>query len=412
MLVSSRRQFIAGSAAFASTAWAAPSKTVTLGFVGVGSHGTRHNLASFLKQKDCRALAVCDVFKSRSEKAAQMVNKAYGNTDCRRYGDFRELLAREDIDAVVVSTPDHWHVPISLAALAAGKHVFCEKPTLTIAEGRQLAEAVKQHNVIFQTGLEDRSIPQYHSLCRAVRNGAIGSLKHIDVELPVHKKNYVEDKQPPPEDLDWNMWLGPAPLADYSPQRVNWMGWRMIRDYSGGILTDWGAHLVDSALVANFAEKSGPVKVEGKGMIPEGVMNTAMQTFDLAYTFANGVTMRVRSGGVKLHFEGSDGWCGNQGWRGAAKAHDPAILSADFENDRIWQRPPSEHRDFLDAISHGKSPAYPAEDLHRLSSALHIGAIAMELDRKLTWDPAKEAFVGDVEADALRSRQAREWDKG
>jgi myo-inositol 2-dehydrogenase/D-chiro-inositol 1-dehydrogenase len=414
MFEANRRHFIANSAALLSAAWAsrltaAPSKSITLGFIGTGSHGTRHNLRAFLREKDCRILAVCDVFKSRTERARLTVNNAYGNSDCQGYQDFRDLLARDDIDAVVISTPDHWHVPISLAALATGKHVFCEKPTLTIAEGRDLVNAVTTHKAIFQTGLEDRSVPQYHSLCNAVRNGAIGSLKHIDVELPVHTKVYIEEKQSPPADLDWNMWLGPAPLADYSPQRVDWMGWRMIRDYSGGILTDWGTHLVDSALVANFAEKSGPVSVSGTGGIPEGVMNTAMQTFDLNYTFANGVTMRVKSGGVKLRFEGGDGWCGNEGWRGAPKAHDPAILTARYESNRMWARPPGEHRDFLDAIASGRSPIYPAEDLHRLSSALHMGAIAMELGRKLTWDPASEAFVDDAEANALRRRPARDW---
>lgn len=209
-----------------------------------------------------------------------------------------------------------------MAALAAGKDVFCEKPTLTIREGRELVDVVKKQKAVFQAGLEDRSVRQYHALCEAVRNGAIGQLKHIDVELPVHKKVYREARQAPPKDLDWNMWQGPAPWAEYSPQRVDWMGWRMIRDYSGGILTDWGAHLVDSALVANFAEKSGPVEIKGRGEIPDGVMNTAKKTFDVHYRFANDVTMRVVSKGVRLRFEGTEGWCGNEGWRAEPKAHD------------------------------------------------------------------------------------------
>lgn len=415
MTAISRRRFLAAAATSVSAPWvsrlsAAPSSALTLGFIGVGRHGVARNLRSFLREKDCRAVAVCDVFKSRKNAAKALIDKTYGNRDCRAFDDFRELLGRKDIDAVVISTPDHWHVPISLAALRAGKDVFCEKPTLTIAEGRELATEVKRRNAIFQTGLEDRSVPQYHRLCQAVRNGAIGKLRHMEVELPVHTKVYKEQKQAPPADLDWNMWLGPAPWADFSPQRIDWMGWRMIRDYSGGILTDWGAHLVDSALVANFAEKSGPVEISGAGAIPEGVMNTAKQTFDLRYRFANGVTMRVKSGGVRLRFEGENGWCGNDGWRGEPKAHDPRLFETTRTPDRIWPLPPGEHRDFLNAVRTRKPAAYTAEDLHRLSTTLHLGAIAMELERKLQWNPDTEAFIDDHEADALRRRKARDWE--
>ena len=414
MKLASRRQFLAASLVAGAAPWvsrlsAAPSAMTTLGFVGVGGHGHAHNLRSFLREKNCRAIAVCDVFKSRTARALDTVNKTYGNGDCQGHDDFRDLIARKDIDAVIISTPDHWHVPISLAALAAGKDVFCEKPTLTIAEGRELVRAVKRHDAIFQTGLEDRSVPQYHALSEAVRNGAIGQLRHIEVELPVHTKVYREEKQSPPADLNWNMWLGPAPWVEYSPQRVDWMGWRMIRDYSGGIFTDWGAHLVDTAQVANFAEKSGPVAIEGTGAIPPGVMNTAKQTFDVRYTYGNGVTIRVRSGGVRLRFNGTEGWCGNQGWRGQLAAHNPKIFAAKYKPSRIWSRPETEHRDFLAAVKSRRPPAYPAEDLHRLSSTLHLGAIAMELERKLRWDPKREAFIHDAEADNLRSREARDW---
>ncbi len=382
---------------------------ITLGFIGTGGHGIAHNLRSFLREKDCRAIAVCDVFQSRKQKAAGIINKTYGNQDCAGYGDFRKLLARDDIDAVVISTPDHWHVPISMAALAAGKDVFCEKPTLTIREGRELVDVVKKQKAVFQAGLEDRSVRQYHALCEAVRNGAIGQLKHIDVELPVHKKVYREARQAPPKDLDWNMWQGPAPWAEYSPQRVDWMGWRMIRDYSGGILTDWGAHLVDSALVANFAEKSGPVEIKGRGEIPDGVMNTAKKTFDVHYRFANDVTMRVVSKGVRLRFEGTEGWCGNEGWRAEPKAHDQRIFGEKHSPNKMWPLPRNEHRNFLDAAKSRKAATYTAEDLHRLSTTLHLGAIAMELERPLRWDPQKERFHDDPRANALRSREARDW---
>ena len=323
------------------------------------------------------------------------------------FPDFREMLAQDDIDAVVISTPDHWHVPIALLALEAGKDVFCEKPTLTIAEGRTLVETVKKHNAVFQTGIEDRTLIPYYKLAHAVRNGAIGTLTHIEVGLPAHKHVYNEEKQKPPSELDWNMWLGPAPMADYSPARVSSMGWRMVRDYSGGILTDWGAHIVDTAQVANFAEKSGPVSVEGNGTILDNAMNTAMQTFDINYTYANGVTMHVKSDGVRLKFTGSDGWCGNKGWRGGIDAHDRTIFRATYPDNQIWPRPRTEHQNFLDCLTSREPTTYMPEDLHRLSTTLHIGNISMELGKKLQWDPKKESF-SDQEANTLRSRPARD----
>lgn len=414
--MSSRRHFLAQSIALSSAPWvskltAAPSNTLTLACIGVGGHGSGYNMPSFMREKDCQVVAVCDVYQPRKEQAQQKVNDKYGDKGCNGYGDFREVLARKDIDAVVISTPDHWHVPISMAALEAGKNVFCEKPTLTIAEGRELINAVDKHDAIFQTGLEDRSISAYHLLCEAVRNGRIGKLKHIDVELPVHSKVYIEEKQKPPKGLDWNMWLGPAPWADFSPQRFDWMGWRMLLDYSGGILTDWGAHIVDTAQVANFSELSGPVAIEGKGGIPDGVMNTAKQTFDITYTYGNGVTMRVKSGGVRLHFEGTEGWCGNKGWRGAPEAHDRNIFKGDYSQNKMWLRPKGEHRNFLDCVKTRKRTTYTAADLHHLSTTLHLGAIAMQLERKLEWNPETEAFVNDCEADKMRSREPRDWAK-
>ena len=416
MKPSTRRSFIQRSSATALSApffaigqTTTPSETIHLGFIGVGGHGHGYNLKSFLQEKDCRAVAACDVFKSRTERAVKTIDSAYGDTHCKGYGDYREVLAREDIDAVVISTPDHWHVPIARAALEAGKDVFCEKPSLTIAEGRVLVEEVKKRGKVFQCGLEDRSVMPYYKLAEAVRNGSIGELRHVEIELPAHTKRYVEQKQDPPEDLDWNMWLGPAPWASYSPQRVDWMGWRMLKDYSGGILTDWGAHILDTAQVANFSEHSGPVQIKGHGSIDEGVMNTAMQHFDITYTYANGVTMHVKSGGVRLKFEGSEGWCGNNGWRGTIQAHDRRIFARKYEDSKIWPLPPTEHRNFLDCVKSRKSTTYTAEDFHRLSSALHLGNIAMTLKRPLSWDPVTEAFKDDAEADALCCRSPRDW---
>ena len=388
---------------------AAPTAAIQLGFIGVGNHGHQYNLKSFLQQDDCRAVAVCDVFKSRCASAKQTIDAKYGTQDCNIYHDFRELLASDEIDAVVISTPDHWHVPLSMFALDAGKDVFCEKPTLTIAEGRKLVEKVAEKGAIFQTGLEDRSVSQYYKLAEAVRNGAIGDLKTIHCGLPYKARTFpVESGVPVPDDLNYKMWLGPAPEAPYSPWRVHKDCWRQIRDYSGGTLTDWGAHIMDTAQVANFAEKSGPIAVEGSGSIPKNCLNSIENQFDLTYTYKNGVKMHVKAEGVYLRFEGTEGWVGNKGWRGGLEAHDRMVFRNQYEDSKIWKQPPGEHRDFLDSVHSREQPAYTAEDLQRLSTAMHIGNIALQLGRPLKWNPDSEAFVDDAEADKLRSRPASE----
>lgn len=387
----------------------APSKKITLGCIGVGTHGFGVNLKSFLQEDDCQVLAVCDVFASRRAHARKAVDEHYGKPGCREFADFRELIARADLDAVVISTPDHWHVPMALMALAAGKMVFCEKPTLTIAEGRELATAVAQRKAMFATGLEDRSVIQYHKLAEVVRNGGIGKLERIQVGLPVKPVFPVEQPVPVPADLNYELWLGPAPYRPYTPQLTEAQVWRQIRDFSGGSLTDWGAHLIDTAQVANFAENSGPVAVRGKGVIPPDSVNTVPRTFDITYTYANGVTMEVTASQPSIRFEGSEGWVGNKGWLGRLEGSNPEVFRRTYDpsTNKIWPMRPREHRDFLDCIKSGQPPMYTAEALHRLSTVLHLGAIAMELGRPLKWDPVKETF-DDAEANTLRARKGRE----
>ncbi|MEZ0268487.1 MAG: Gfo/Idh/MocA family protein [Phycisphaerae bacterium] len=388
----------------------APSNRIAIGFIGVGNHGHNYNLKSFLNESDMQAVAVCDVYADRAKAAAATAEKKQG-AGCRQYGDFRELLAAKDIDAVCISTPDHWHVPISTMAIEAGKDVMCEKPTLTIAEGRALTELVKKSGKVFQIGLEDRSVIQYHMLAEWVRNGAIGKLHTIRVKLPkgdIYKK---EEPAPVPAWLNWAMWQGPAPEHPFTPTRTGPMQWRNIRMYGGGLLADWGAHILDTANVANFAEETGPTEVEGSGFIPPDAMNTMPVTFNLKYKYGNGVEMFVESGAVALKFEGDKGWVGNTGWRGRPEASDPAILQIKYKagESKLWARPPGEHRDFLNCVkARSQRTTYPAEHAHRLSTTMHVGAIAMELGRKMAWDPAKEEFVGDEAANKLRSRISRE----
>ena len=392
----------------------APSKRVSLGFIGVGSHGVQVNLMSFLYEPDCVVRVVCDVYGSKAAKAKEIVDQHYGNQDCIVLRDFRAVLARADIDAVVISTPDHWHVPMALLALEAGKMVFCEKPTLTIQQGRQLATAVQKSGLLFATGIEDRAVIQYHMLAEAVRNGAIGQLKHIEVglvEKPIFPR---EDPAPVPPDLNYEMWLGPAPFRPFTPRLTEDQVWRQVRDFSGGSLTDWGAHLVDTAQVANFSEDSSPVSVEGSGVIPPDAINSVPQTYRLNYQYANGVTMSVASSGVAIRFEGTEGWVGNKGWLGRLEGSNMDVFRRKYDPavNKLWPRRPREQRDFLDSIKSGQPPMYTAEALHRLSTTLHLGALAMELKRPLTWDPKAERFTGDDEANALRSRPERtDWQR-
>ena len=389
---------------------APPSEIIALGFIGVGGHGLGYNLQSFLQEADARAVAVCDVFASRRDKAKATVDAKYGDTGCRAFADFRELLAAPGIDAVCISTPDHWHVPLSQLALAAGKDVMCEKPTLTLAEGRALVKQVAERRAVFQFGIEDRSVIQYHKIAEWARSGTLGTLRRIEVQLPSGPVPPREEPIPVPADLNYRMWLGPAPFHPYTATRTDAMVWRQIRDYSGGMLADWGAHLIDTAQVANSAEDSGPVEVTGTGKIPANSQATMPTEFDLTYRYANGVEMRVTSGGVRLRVIGDKGWAGNTGWRGRLEASSDDILKTKIEpgQSRIWPLPKGEHRNFLDCVRSRQPTTYTAEAGHRLSSVMHIGSLAMHLGRPLRWDPAAESFTGDDEANALRQRVASE----
>ncbi|WP_414662572.1 Gfo/Idh/MocA family protein [Horticoccus sp. 23ND18S-11] len=392
----------------------APSNKVTLGCIGLGAHGFAVNLKQFLQEDDCRIVAVCDVFGSRRTRAIKAVNEKYGDTGCAEIADFRALLARPDIDVAVISTPDHWHVTMAQMAMAAGKKVFCEKPTLTIAEGRELADTVAKRGAMFATGLEDRSVIQYYKLAEVVRNGGIGKLQRIKVGLPTKPVVPREEPAPVPADLNYDLWLGPAPFRPYTPTLTDAQVWRQIRDFSGGSLTDWGAHLIDTAQVANFSENSSPVAVTGKGNIPPNVMNSVPHTYEITYTYANGVVLEVSSSEPSIRLEGTDGWVGNKGWLGRLEGSNMDVYRKTYEagTNKLGKMRPREHRDFLDCLKNGQPPMYTAEALHRLSTTLHLGAIAMELGRPLKWDPKAEQF-DDAQANALRQRPSRhDWKRG
>ena len=388
----------------------APSERITMGFIGTGGHGAGYNLQSFLRLRDSQAVALCDVDEPRMINANNLVKRIYGKgfKGCFTTGDWREVIARDDIDAVMISTPDHWHVPMSLAAIRAGKDVECEKPTMTIEEGRILADTVTRYAAVYQTSTEDRSIGVYHRMAELVRNGRIGKLHTIRVSLPGGPGNKGHaTPQPVPKGLDYDMWLGPAPYAPYTKDRCHYH-FRWIRDYSGGQLADWGAHLFDTVQWATDTERTGPIEIEGHGVChKDGLYDTA-HTYDIEYLYANGVRMIVDSRGVNLRFEGTEGWVGNRGWRGPLKASSPSISASVIGPDEIHLfKGNGEQRNFLDCVRTRKDPYFPAEIGHRCCCLAHLGNIAMDLGRKVRWNPDKEEFINDAQANRLRSRSMR-----
>ncbi len=401
--------YIVASSVLGKADSVAASNRITLGFIGVGSHGIGMNLMSFLGNADAQAVAVCDVDVNHLKKGRDIVNQKYGNKDCATYKDWRDVIARDDIDAVMISTPDHWHVPISIAAAKAGKDVECEKPTLTVAEGRSLVETMKRYGRVFQWSTEDRSVYEYHRMCELVRNGRIGEVHTVRVELPSGPNNPGDPTPlPVPEGLDYDMWLGPAPWAAYTKDKIPYH-WRWIQAYSGGQLADWGAHLLDGAQWGNNTEHTGPVEVEGKGVFCTGGLYDTAKEYRIEYKYTNGVKLIVTSGTPSLRFEGSEGWIGNRGWRAPLQASSKSILDSVIGPNEIhlYTCRAGEQRNFLDCVKSRKDCYFPPEIGQRCFTIAHIGNISMLLGRKLRWDPDKEQFINDEQANRMLSRSMR-----
>jgi predicted dehydrogenase len=384
---------------------------INLAMIGTGDHGITWNLVAYLKLNNCKVIAACDVDSERVLKAKTMIDSRYKNTDCKTFSDFREVLARNDVDAVQISTPDHWHVPISVLAIQAGKDVCCEKPTHTIEQGRVLCNVVGKHDRVYQTSLEDRSLFPYHRMAELARNGRIGKIQKIVCGLPgAYNQQYQFGDftvQAPPKGFDYEMWLGPAPEAPYCPGRCHW-NFRWIFDYSAGSIADWGAHIIDTAQRALGTEKSGPISVEGTGIFGTDLYNTA-HTYHLTYEYANGAIMQVHSEKVEIRIEGTDGWLYVNGWNGTLEASSEEILKSEIGSDEIHlSTDESEHANFLKCIKTREETYHPVEDVHRNSTIEHMGNISMILGRKLQWDLQKEEFVNDAEANAMHSKPERD----
>jgi len=395
----------------------APSNRLTMGLIGLGSMGMRH-VQGFLQEEDCRIIAVCDVDANRRRAAVQEINKHYVNNDCKQYDDFRELIARNDIDTLCISVPDHWHAALSIAAICAGKDIYGEKPlALTIAQGRAIVETVNRYKCVWQTGSWQRSTDHFRFACELVRNERIGHLKRVEVGIgPGYKaaggKETIYHIQPQPvmkvpDGFNYEMWLGPACWAPYTEKRCHWT-FRWILDYSGGQVTDWGAHHIDIAHWGMDCDETGPLEVRGKGLFPEdGLWNTAVD-YDFECAYDSGLVMRVASNNYcpqGVRFIGDNGWV--HVTRGNLKTDPPDLRKAKIgPNEVHLPRPAGDNRqghrrDFLHCVKTRQKTIAPAEVGHRSATVAHLGNIAMILGRKISWNPEREQIINDSSANRM-----------
>ncbi|MDY0165195.1 MAG: Gfo/Idh/MocA family oxidoreductase [Thermoguttaceae bacterium] len=392
----------------------APSNQIGVGMIALGRQAIGRNLPVFLRHPLSRVVALCDVDRWRLERTRGQE----GLNDCFCTTDFREVLDRKDVDAVMITTPDHSHVTIALAAIRAGKDVCCEKPIgLCIEHGRILADAVAKAGCVFRTDSEFRSIPTFFKAVSLVRTGKIGQVKAIRMAVPLWNEPLpMQPEMPVPEELDYDVWLGPAPAAPYTEKRVHPRkdygrpGWYANRTYCDGVISNWGYHPADIAQWGNNSERTGPVEIEGRGDFPpaDGLWNV-MLGFNVRYRYADGVelfytALTDRSKGQSyVRFEGTEGWICV--WYGPDRleAEPASVLTAEVSSDEFPFLCKNEKHDFLDCIKSRSRTLQDAEVGHRSSSIGQLGYIACQVGRKLTWDPAAERFAGDDEANALLS---------
>ncbi len=398
----------------------APSNRLNLGAIGTGGKGSDD--ARRLMKAGAHCVAVCDVDARNRGAMRNEVNKAYGNEDCREYNDFRELIARDDIDIVSVGTPDHWHGLISIAAANAGKDIYCQKPLVnSIAEGRGVVDAVRKNKVVLQTGSQERSGSNARYAAELVRNGRIGRLHTIRINLPCddghHKKVLEVNKQgmppemPVPDGFDYDFWLGHTPKVPYTELRCHFW-WRFILAYGGGEMTDRGAHVIDIAQLCNNTDETGPVEVWAEGQRSETGLYNAFMEYRFENRFANGVTMIGASEGQRgLKLEGDNGWIFIHIHGGKLEASDPEILQEKIDDQEIQVgRSPGHYENFIHCVKTRHQPVATAEIGHRTATICHLNNIAMLLGgKRFRWDPGIEKSDSDQVNALLSPRMRSPW---
>ncbi len=415
----------------------APSNRINIGAIGNGRISRIHDMPGVWKHDMARITAVCDLDTARAADARLLVNEAYSKMTNQAYDgvkvyhNYLELLQNKDIDAVLISTPDHWHARIAIDAAKADKHIYLQKPaSLTITEGRKMVDAVEKSGVKFQIGSQQRSSTQFRYAAELVRNGRIGQLKKVYVGLPGDPSGPEEIEMPIPSNLNYNFWLGSTLDIYYTEKRVHPLvgydrpGWLRCEQFGAGMITGWGAHHIDSAHWGMGTERTGPIEVWGHADFPKSGLWDVHGIFRTEALYANGVQMIVSNelpNGIK--FEGTTGWI----WvtRGAYRAtasdpinsdgtkpldaSDPKILTSVISpTEHHFIVSADHHGNWLESIKDNKTPLAPVEEAHRSCSACLLHHIAMKLDRKIKWDPAKETFVNDPEASQLLARSQRQ----
>jgi len=420
----SRRTFVKGLAASA-VPWVipgsalglngaiAPSNRLTLGMIGLGSMGLRH-VKGFLEEDGCRIIAVCDVDAERRKVAVDEINKRYENQDCADYNDFYEMIARDDLDTLCIAVPDHWHSITAIEGMHAGKDIYGEKPlALTVREGQAMVREVQRTGCVWQTGSWQRSTSHFRFACELVRNGRIGKLQKVEVGIGEGKPIDPQPVMPIPDGFDYDRWLGPAPEAPYTKHRCHW-DFRWILDYSGGQVTDWGAHHIDIAQWGMGTDDTGPVEVEGQGDFPKDGLWDAAITYHFTCRYANGVILEVASNKILkqgVRFIGDEGWV--HVTRSEVQTGPKDLRREVFGPNEIHlPRPAGDERqghrvDFLHCVRTRGRTITPVEIGHRSVTIAHLGNIAMRTGRKIKWDPEREQIVGDSGAARMLERPMR-----
>lgn len=406
----------------------APSKLVTMGFIGVGWMG-ESNLEAFLREKDCRVLAIADVDARHLEANVRRVNERYGNRDCKGYRDFRHLLERADIDAVCISTPDHWHSIPAVMAAHARKDIYCEKPlSHTFAEGVAMVQAVQKNQRIWQTGSWQRSVPDFRRATELVLNGYIGKVQRVEVGLPSGHADFAgtgntcPNSDPPPE-VDYDFWIGPARMEPFNRCRFH-KNWRWNYNTGGGQLMDWIGHHCDIAHwgLANPKygcgpdDQIGPLEVSATAEFPpkDAVWNTATR-YRVTCKYPNGIEVVIAGGHGDIR--GGTKWIGQLGWvwvnRGAFETSNPEwkkeIRQREKKGDLEFPlyESPGHQREFLDSVKSRKRTLTPVDVAHRSQTPGHLGYIASVVGRTLKWDAARQEILGDAEATKMLSKIMR-----
>ena len=411
--------YYVSSSALGKAGTFAPSNRITLGCIGVGPRGRLNTRG--LMHHGAQVVAVCDVDEVPRAAAKKEVEDHYARkfgrekyTGCATYNDFRNLLARQDIDAVMIATPDHWHVPIAIAAVEAGKDIYVEKPLgVSIAEGQALRDAVRRYGAVFMHGTEQRSFSQFRFACELVRNKHTGKLHTIRVACPGGQETGVHPPMPVPKGLDWDMWLGPAPWVPYTKARLrlgSGQGWYFISDYApSGFVTGWGVHHLDMAQWALDADHSGPVEIDGHGVFPkDGLWDTPL-TWSIDYIYANGVRMNFtdnRKNRQGVRFEGTEGWI--HVTRNSIDAHPKSLLRSVISPNEIHlYKCNNDDQNFIECVKTRSKTCSPIDAAHRSTTVGYLGYISILLGRKLRWDPLKECFIHDEQANRMLSRSMR-----